>query len=74
MARNREEVNDSEFRASLAEVLNTLVRLAPQCQDLDELIELVDLAVGDEQRPGNGAQLKILRAIISTPLPARSKT
>ena len=57
-----------KVRESLEDVHLTLSKLAPHCQDLDEVIALITLAIGDGDRPPNHGQLKILQAILTSPV------
>lgn len=63
--RNREETGDQAFKSGLEDVHHVLTRLSHLCQNLDELTELIGLAIGTSEQPGNGAQLQILKALLA---------
>ena len=64
----RPKVSLEQFQGELKDVKSVLRRLGlPLCTDLGELIDLIELAVGDEEAgvPPNAAQTRILMAVIS---------
>lgn len=57
---------ETDFREVCKDTLQVIDRLKSQCRDFDEMAGLLSLAVGDEQRQGNDAQLRILMALVLT--------
>lgn len=51
---------EKDFRGAFEEALAVIKTIGPQCQSIEELTGLLELAVGDEHTPGNDAQLRIL--------------
>lgn len=48
------------LRKSFEDAYTVLVALGPHCESIEEMTGLIGLAVGDESKPGNDAQLRIL--------------
>lgn len=61
-----ERNQDDSHRESLMEVYAVLVSLGRHCDSIDELMGMIRLAVGDEQTPGNDAQLRLLMKLMKT--------
>lgn len=55
---------EEKYRESLKEAFVVLDKLGGVTDSVTELKELVSLAVGDGENPGNDAQLKILLKIM----------
>jgi hypothetical protein len=53
-------VQAEELKESLKDTLAVMIKLSPHCHSFEELIGLIQLAVGDEETEGNDAQLRIL--------------
>lgn len=58
---------EEQFRESLRDCAAVIEKLAPHCNDLQEMTELLNLAAGDNATPGNDAQLRILMLVILGP-------
>lgn len=61
------EVTRDEFTEGLADALAVIERLTPYCQNINELLGLLRLAVGKEGDKGNGAQVRLLMDVVIPP-------
>ena len=69
-------LTDQQFRDGLEEALTVIKGLAHACDDVGDMVGLIELAIGDGRSPGNAAQLKILRTLIfpqQTPQQGRAR-
>ncbi len=60
-------LTDQQFRDGLEEALTVIKGLAHACDDVRDMIGLIELAVGPDGGNGNAAKLKILRTLIFPP-------
>lgn len=58
---------DAGFREVLEDAAAVIRRLAPFCGTFEELLAMLDLAVGDPDRPGNDGQMKMLMEYVTRP-------
>ncbi len=68
-----EQVTKHDFKEWLLDTLTVVQRLSPHCSSLEELESLLLAAVGDDQVPGNPAQVSILMQVMGKP-PAQTPT
>lgn len=60
------ELKEAEIRVILEDAGDVIRALAPHCETFDEMLGLIDLAVGaGRQDGGNDAQLRILKELLS---------
>jgi hypothetical protein len=52
------------IREALKEAYVVLVTLGKHCESVSELMGMIALAIGDENNPGNDAQLRLLSKLI----------
>ena len=58
---------EEKFKSGLEDVLAILERLGPNCQSVEELYEMIKLAVGTEQIPANSGQVRLLMKMMKQP-------
>lgn len=62
-------VTREEFREGLVEAQAVVKRLAHYCSSIDELLDLLESAVGTDGRGGNPAQIALMMDALVGPSP-----
>lgn len=57
-------VSLDRWKESLRDVVAVILKLKAHCDSFDEMVDLLHHAVGDEETPGNDAQLRIILHIL----------